>query len=153
MAKHTLPEETTPAAGEAPAVATVNAPVNPPADANPSADKLTPLEWAERNGMLGKADPRFPQIAPSVSAAYAAADALHGWAHDAHNYQAPGQQLKLTEADFNAALEAGLAYPAKPAHGPACGRGFEGRAKPVTDSHTNAVLSGATETAKGTKRA
>jgi hypothetical protein len=90
---------------------------------------LTPQAWGERLGLAQKADPARPWIEAHADWRYAAADKLHGWTEHAHHYQGPGQELLLTEEDFNKALEAGAGYPEVPAHRPACGTGFESRAE------------------------
>lgn len=100
-----------------------------PAEAKPEAPELlTPHEWGERLGLAQKADSARPWIESHADWRFAAADRLHGWTEHAHNYQAPTEALRLTEFDFNAALVAAGRYPAHPAHGPACGKGFEDRA-------------------------
>jgi hypothetical protein len=104
-------------------------PPPPPADAAVSApERLTPHAWGEKLGLCEKADPARPWIESHADWRFAAADKLHGWSDHAHHWQGPDQQLLLTEQDFQAALQAGADYPAKPAHGPACGKGFEDRA-------------------------
>lgn len=103
-------------------------------------EQLTPAEWAARKGLVGAIDPVRSWEPPHKQALYAAAEALHGWLQDAHDYQAEGQELRMSEADFDAAIVAAGKYPAAPAHGPACGRNFKDRAKPVCDPHTKAVL-------------
>lgn len=105
------------------------APPAPAAEAKPAElERLTPQAWGEKLGLREKADPARPWIESHADWRYAAADKLHGWTDHAHHWQGPGQELLLTEADFNAALQAGADYPEKPAHGPACGKGFEDRA-------------------------
>jgi hypothetical protein len=99
----------------------------PVAPAEP--ERLTPHAWGERLGLCEKADPARPWVESHADWRFAAADKLHGWSDHAHHWQGEGQQLLLTEADFQAALQAGADYPAKPAHAPACGKGFEQRAK------------------------
>lgn len=80
-------------------------------------ERLTPAGWAERKSIAAKADPAKPWIEPvSSDFRYHPADVLHGWSHHAYNYQAPADELLLTEADFDAALTAAAAYPATPAH-------------------------------------
>lgn len=89
------------------------APPAPPAPAakHGSSDKLTPNEWARRKGLLVE-DVREPY----AKGFHASAEQLHGWAWHAHNYQAPGQEFRLTQVDYDAALEAASQFPAKPAH-------------------------------------
>ncbi|HEV8246076.1 MAG TPA: hypothetical protein VGP93_09925 [Polyangiaceae bacterium] len=107
---------------------------------SPGGELLTPAGWAERKGLAAKPDPSRPWESPQKSAMYAAAEVLHGWAQDAHDYQGAHQELVISEADFTAALIAAGKYPAAPAHEPACGRKFKDRAKPVVDPHTKTVL-------------
>jgi hypothetical protein len=91
---------------------------------------LTPQAWGERLGLAQKADPARPWIEAHSDWRFAAAEKAHGWRENARAYQdeAHPDRLKLTEEDFNAALEAGAQFPAQPAHRPACGKGFEDRA-------------------------
>ena len=100
-----------------------------PPEAKPDEpERLTPHTWAEKLGLADKSDPARPWIETHSDWRFAAADKLHGWTDHAHHWQGEGQQLLLTREDFEKALEAGAAYPATPAHGPACGKGFEDRA-------------------------
>lgn len=108
--------------------------------ASAQSSMLTPAEWAGRKGLIGKIDPLRPDEPPNKHWTYAAADALHGWTADAHDYQGEHQALRLSESDFDAALVAAAGYPAVPAHEAACGRKFKDRAKPVTDPHTKTKL-------------
>lgn len=117
-----------------------------------STELLTPEEWGFRKDMIGKPDPIRPYEPPPKKAEYAAADALHGWTADAHDYQSEDQKLRISEGDFDKALEAAGMYPAVPAHEPACGRKFKDRAKPVVHPVTGATLA-AGKTVHGTKDA
>lgn len=115
----------------------------PPASPQ-SPDLQTPAEWASRKGLVGQLDPVRPWEPPHKQPAYAAADACHGWTQDAYDYQGEHQALRMSEADFDAAIIAAGKYPATPAHAAACGRNFKDRAKPVTDPHTKTVLKAVT---------
>jgi hypothetical protein len=82
-----------------------------------AAERLTPASWAERKGIAPKADPARPWIEPvSSNPHYHAADVLHGWSHHAYHYQAESDAFRITEEDFDLALDAGAAFPAQPAH-------------------------------------
>jgi hypothetical protein len=113
---------------------------NTPTATSSAAELLTPLEWAQRKELVGRLDPLRPWEPPHKKPSYAAADTLHGWTQDAYDYQAEDQLLKLSEADFDAALVAAGKYPAAPAHAAACGRNFKQRAEPVRHPTTKAVL-------------
>jgi hypothetical protein len=104
------------------------------------AEMLTPVAWAERKGLIGMLDPVRPWEPPYKKPGYAAAEALHGWLQDAHDFQGEHQELKISEADFEAAIVAGGKYPAMPAHGPACGRLFKDRAQPAVDPRTKRTI-------------
>jgi len=90
-------------------------------------EKLTPAEWADRKGIAAKPDPTRPWLDPVAKSTEAcplgihlhAADTLHGWSWEASQYQAPADAFRISEQDFDAALKAGAAYPAEPAHLPA----------------------------------
>lgn len=86
-------------------------PEQPPAAEAKGPELLTPNEWARRKGLLVD-DAREP----FAKGFHASAEQLYGWAWHAHNYQAPGQEFRLTEADYDAALVAAGEFPAKPAH-------------------------------------
>lgn len=83
--------------------------------------RKTPYEWAVETGDFRARDPRLPQSADIYSTAFRAAEQLHGWRDDAHNYQGD-QAMRLTGLDYRAALEAGLMYPIVPPHIPALSR-------------------------------
>jgi hypothetical protein len=82
-------------------------------------ERLTPLAWAERKGHVGHQDPTKPWAEPAPDWRFAAADALHGWSAQAYHYQAEAAEFLISEADYDAALEAGAGYPATPPHAPA----------------------------------
>lgn len=101
---------------KAEAVAPAVAEAAPAAPAVPAVapEMLTPEQWAEKLGHVKKASPFTPQLSTHYSWQHAAADSLHGWAQHAHHYQ--GAPLMLSQADYQAALEAAAEYPNKPAH-------------------------------------
>jgi len=82
--------------------------------AAPAPEMLTPEQWAQKLGHVKKAPPFQPQLSAHYSWQHAAADSLHGWAQHAHHYQ--GEPLLLSQADYEAALDAAAEYPNKPAH-------------------------------------
>lgn len=133
MANKTPPTETIsplgdtkPAGGETPSAPAEAKPAKPEPPQGP--ERLTPHAWGEQLGLCEKADPARPWIESHADWRFAAADKLHGWSDHAHHWQGPGQELLLTKEEFEAALQAGADYPEKPAHRPACGKGFEDRA-------------------------
>lgn len=96
-----------------------------------AAKKRTPRHWAQFKGHEAS-PPKFSWQLPVRNATYAAAAALHGWDAHEHHFQAPGSELLISEADYDAAILAGADYPAVPAHGPALspiakGRDLKGR--------------------------
>lgn len=103
------------------------------AEAAPPAEKKTPHAWGEELGLTERADSARPWIEPHADWRFAAADKLHGWSAHAQAWQGEGQQLLITREDFDKALVAAGDYPQVPAHGPACGKGFEARAEVKTN--------------------
>lgn len=79
-------------------------------------DLRTPLEWAQAKGLI--LAPRFDFQGPQPHWKYAAADALYGWAHHAYHFQGEDDVFRITEKDFELAIEAAAQFPAKPAHEP-----------------------------------
>jgi hypothetical protein len=67
------------------------------------ADVRTPRAWAESLGHIVRGDPRLPQSQTFPDMVHAVADKLHGWTQHEHHYQAA--PLKLTRADYEAALD------------------------------------------------
>lgn len=82
---------------------------------------LTPLEWAKRKKLITPRNPRFPQSVEVAHWQHSTAAQLHGWTEDAHHYQG-AQALRLSERDYDAALEAAAKFPTVPPHGPALSR-------------------------------
>lgn len=74
----------------------------------------TPHEWAVATG---RALPRRPDSA-RYTREHQAAEAMHGWHPEVHEHHA-GAPLQISQDDYEAALEAAMAYPNKPAHAPA----------------------------------
>jgi hypothetical protein len=85
--------------------------------APPGPPMLEPHEWAEKLGHIVRGNPNLPQSQTFPSAAHAVADKLHGWSAHRHHYQT--KPLLITREAYEAALEAGGAYPVTPAHEPA----------------------------------
>lgn len=85
-----------------------------PAETPKSApERLTPEQWARRKGLFVEAR------APNESHfhwSHAAAEALHGWASHTHHAGGP---MRLSEADYDAALAAVQAEGNPKAHKPA----------------------------------
>lgn len=102
-------------------------PGDKPPETPASPELLTPNEWALRKGLL--VDDGREVFAKGF---HAEAEQLYGWKWHAHNFQAPEQAFRLTEADYDAALEAAGQFPAKPAHEPAVVPHFP---KPVVPEH------------------
>lgn len=90
-----------------------------PTDPAPDVQRLAPHEWAEKKGLITKLDPARPWIHETADPKHAAADQLHGWTHYAYNFQGADNAFLLTEADYDAALKAGMEYPAGDPHEPA----------------------------------
>ena len=79
-----------------------------------TAEWHTPAGWAERLGMIVKADPRMPQQETHAKPEHAAADALYGWTQHAYHYQAPGDAFFFDEATYHAALRSAMEHPVAP---------------------------------------
>lgn len=75
----------------------------------PAVEKLEAHEWGEKLGNFRKRDARLPQSEDFFTPAHAAADFLHGWSKHRHHFQ--GAPLLITQADYEAALEAAGGYP------------------------------------------
>lgn len=93
--------------------------------ADPEPVKLTPEQWAEKLGQVRKAPQHQPQLRTHYAWQHAAASSLHGWEQHAHHYQ--NAPLLLTQADYQAALDAAAEYPAKPAHAAALSPVMKGK--------------------------
>lgn len=93
------------------------APEQAPEQAPASADLLTPQDWAVRLGHIHQAHPHIPQSTTHADWQHAVGDKLHGWSDHAYHY--PNEPLKISQADYETALENAAAYPLKEAHGPA----------------------------------
>jgi hypothetical protein len=105
---------------------------SPVEDARAEAEKLTPHQWADRKGHGPKQD----AFEPVPDWQFAAADVLHGWSAQAYAYQAEGEEFRITEDDYVAALDAAAQYPAKPAHAPAITPACTHRAQLLTEAAT-----------------
>jgi hypothetical protein len=116
--------ENTAPAGDAPP-----APPTPPTTPT-EPEKLTPREWAHRKGLLFEPSEKQPWVEAHSTGFHAAASQLHGWNWYAQNFQ--DQAFTLTEADYDAALDAAGEFPALPAHEPALAPNFP---KPVVPEH------------------
>ena len=99
-----------------------------PAPKAAAAEKLTPLEWARRKGLLVEATPERPWVEPHAKGFHACAEQLYGWLWHAANYQDPKQAFTLTEADYDKALETASRFPEVPVHEAALAPGWK---KPV----------------------
>ena len=71
--------------------------------------RRTPAEWAERLGLIQKADPRLPQQHTVAHWTHAAASELFGWERHAYHYQA--DRFEVTEEQYRTALKAASIYP------------------------------------------
>jgi len=80
----------------------------------PDAKVCTPHQWAVKQGRFTRANPLVPQTRDHYDVAHACADVLHGWARHDYNFQT--DPVKLTEDDYNAALDAAMHYPNKQPH-------------------------------------
>lgn len=89
---------------------------NSPAEGN-GGSLFSPKEWAQKLGNFKPRDKRLPQAVDIFSAEHAAASFLHGW--DVHEYHYQSEPLKLTQKDYELALEAAGKYPCSPPHAPA----------------------------------
>lgn len=78
-------------------------------EVSPPSPKLEPHEWAEKLGNFRGKDSRLPQSQDFFTPAHAAADFLHGWSKHRHHFQSA--PLLITQADYEAALEAAGGYP------------------------------------------
>lgn len=92
-----------------------------PTKATASGERKTPVEWAEAKGLLTRRDPRLPQQVDVFDPRHAAAAQLHGWTADAHHYQGD-QALRLSEEDYDAAIDAAGKFPCCAPHKPALSR-------------------------------
>jgi len=92
-------------------------PSSPAAGGSAPAPKRTPEDWAERLGHIKKRDKRIPQSETHPDWQHAAADKGHGWSKHAFHYEK--DPLLITQADYEAALEAAASYPTTPLHEPA----------------------------------
>jgi hypothetical protein len=86
----------------------------------------TPLKWAVALGHYRKHG-RGAEARKMLSADYAAANVLYGWADQAHHYGP--DSFRLSQEDFEVAIEAAGQYPAKPPHPPAVPKVREARFK------------------------
>lgn len=77
----------------------------------------TPDEWGRAQGRYREVNPLVAQVKSHFDWRHAVADKLHGWSKHAYHYV--DLPLEISEADYNAALEAAANYPNVPAHGPA----------------------------------
>lgn len=76
----------------------------------------TPRQWAETLGNVKRVSQYTPQIPELVDWKHACADALHGWSKDAHAYQGEHQTFRLSQEDYQQALEVACIYPNTPPH-------------------------------------
>lgn len=78
----------------------------------------TPEVWAERLGLIQRANPRLPQSQTVPHWTHAAANKLYGWSDHAYHYQGEAP-FELTEDDYRKALAAAAQYPVRAPHPPA----------------------------------
>lgn len=83
--------------------------------AEPKGPELrTPADWAEKLGLITKANPHVPQVPTFADWRHAAADKLHGWSDHAYHHQA--KPFEISREDYEKALAAAAQFPCCPPH-------------------------------------
>lgn len=77
---------------------------------------LTPAEWAEKLGLITRANPLVPQVPTFADWRHAAADKLHGWSDHAYHHQGEQARFLVSQEDYEKALAAAAEFPCCPPH-------------------------------------